>query len=116
METDIKRDSCGKFLKGRSPNPLGRPKSDKTIRDLARVHTEDALNTLSLIINNPKASDTARVQACNAILDRGWGKAPIYSENVNVGVDYLSYLEMLAKETTEEELKSVEVSYSVNDL
>ena len=74
------------------------------------------LKTLSEIVNNPKASDTARVQACNALLDRGWGKAPQYTENVNVGVDYLSYLDMLAQELTEEELKSVEVSYSVDDL
>ena len=103
---------AGMYKPGESGNPLGRPKSDKTIRDLARVHTKDALKTLSEIVKNPKASDTARVQACNAILDRGWGKAPIYSENINVGVDYLGYLEMLAKETTEEELKSVEVSYS----
>jgi hypothetical protein len=112
METDIKRDSSGKFIKGYSPNPLGRPKSDKTIRDLAKIHTEDALNTLSEIVKNPKASDTARVQACNALLDRGWGKATIYSENVNVGVDYLSYLDMLAKEENEE-IK--EVNYSVDD-
>jgi hypothetical protein len=115
MEDKITRHA-GMFKPGQSGNPSGRPKSDKTIRDLAKVHTEDALKTLAEIVNNPKSSDTARVQACNAILDRGWGKAPQYTENVNVGVDYLSYLDMLAKETTEEELKSVEVRYSVDDL
>ena len=104
------------FKPGQSGNPLGRPKSDKTIRDLAKIHTEDALKTLSEIVKNPEASDTARVQACNALLDRGWGKAPQYTENINVGIDYLSYLDMLAKEMTEEELKSVEVSCSVDDL
>ena len=82
---------------------------------MAKIHTEDALKTLSEIVKNPKASDTARVQACNALLDRGWGKAPQYTENVNVGVDYLSYLDMLANEITEEEIKSVEVSYSIED-
>jgi len=108
---------AGMFKPGQSGNPTGRPKSDKTIRDLAKVYTKDALKTLSQIIKNPKASDTARVEACNAILDRGWGKAPQYSENVTVGVSYLDYLEMLAKETTEEELKAVEVSCSsVDDL
>ena len=107
---------AGMFKPGQSGNLSGRPKSDKTIRDLAKIHTEDALKTLAEIVNNPKASDTARVQACNALLDRGWGKAPQYTENVNVGVDYLSYLDMLAKEATEEELKSVEVSNSVYEL
>ena len=107
---------AGMFKPGQSGNPSGRPKSDKTIRDLAKIHTEDALKTLAEIVNNPNASDTARVQACNALLDRGWGKAPQYTENVNVGVDYLSYLDMLAKEATEEELKSVEVSNSVYEL
>ena len=56
METEIKRDSAGRFLKGSPPNPLGRPKSDKTIRDLARVHTKDALKTLSEIVKDPMAS------------------------------------------------------------
>jgi len=107
---------AGMFKPGQSGNPLGRPKSDKTIRDLARVHTKDALETLAGIVKNPKASDTARVQACNALLDRGWGKAPQYTENVNLGMTYVDYLEMLAKESTEEELKSVEVSCSVDDL
>jgi hypothetical protein len=115
MENKIARHA-GMFKPGQSGNPSGRPKSDKTIRDLAKIHTEDALKTLAEIVNNPNASDTARVQACNALLDRGWGKAPQYTENVNVGVDYLSYLDMLAKEATEEELKSVEISYSVDDL
>ncbi len=106
METKITRHA-GMFKPGQSGNPSGRPKSDKTIRDLAKIHTEDALKTLSEIVKNPKASDTARVQACNALLDRGWGKAPQYTENVNLGMSYVDYLEKIAKE---EELKSVEVN------
>ncbi len=116
METEIKRDSAGKFLKGSSPNALGRPKSDKTIRDLARVHTKDALKTLSEIVKNKKASDTARVSAANALLDRGWGKAPQYTENVNLGMSYTEYLEQITKEENEEQIKSVEVNYTVDDL
>ncbi|MDP6924454.1 MAG: DUF5681 domain-containing protein [Candidatus Scalindua sp.] len=107
---------AGMFKPGQSGNPLGRPKSDKTIRDLARVHTKDALKTLSTIVKNPKASDTARVQACNSLLDRGWGKAPQYTENVNLGITYVGYLEVLAKQENEEEIRSVEVCCTENDL
>jgi len=106
---------AGMFKPGQSGNPSGRPKSDKTIRDLARIHTQDALKTLSEIVKNPKVSDTARVQACNALLDRGWGKAPQYTENVNLGMTYVDYLEMLAKEENEK-IGEADVSYSVDDL
>ncbi len=91
---------AGMFKPGQSGNLSGRPKSDKTIRDLARVHTKDALDTLSEIVKNPKASDTARVQASNALLDRGWGKAPQYVENVSLRFTYEDYLEKLARDET----------------
>ena len=113
MKDKIITRHAGMFKPGQSGNPLGRPKSDKTIRELARVHTKDALKTLSEIVKNPKSPDAARVQACNALLDRGWGKAPQYIEKLELGMSYETYLEKLAKE---EEIKSVEVSYSVNDL
>ncbi len=66
------------------------------------------------IVKNPEASDTARVQACNALLDRGWGKAPQYTENVNLGMTYVEYLEMVTKEENEK-IKPVEVC-NVDDL
>lgn len=69
------------FRPGQSGNPTGRPKVDKTIRDLARAHTQDALNTLIEIANNPKSQAAVRVQAANAILDRAWGKPAQYVES-----------------------------------
>src|SRR5215469_14109531 len=46
------------------------------IRTLARSYTKAAINTLVGIMRQPKAPPAARVMAANALLDRGWGKAP----------------------------------------
>ena len=43
---------------------------------VARAHTESALSVLSGIMNEPGAPHSARVAAAQALLDRGWGKAP----------------------------------------
>ena len=52
------------------------PKSITEIRSLARSHTRTALNVLVGVMRNTKAAAPARIAAANAILDRGWGKAP----------------------------------------
>jgi hypothetical protein len=46
------------------------------IRSLARSHTRTALNVLVGIMRSKDATAAARVSAANAVLDRGWGKAP----------------------------------------
>jgi hypothetical protein len=71
----------GQFKPGQSGNPFGRPKADVAIRELARTHTQEALDVLLTILRDPKASSASRVQACNALLDRGWGKPIQYNEN-----------------------------------
>ena len=54
-------------------------KSLTEIRSLARSRT--ALNVLVGIMRSKDATAAARVSAANAILDRGWGKAPQAIEN-----------------------------------
>jgi hypothetical protein len=71
----------GMFKQGQSGNPLGRPKADITIRDLARTHTQEAIDVLLAVVRNQNAPSAALVQACNAILDRGWGRPIQYNEN-----------------------------------
>ena len=66
----------GGFEKGISGNPGGRPKIMDGVQELAREHTPAAINTLVSIMNDEKAHHSARVAASNAILDRGYGKAP----------------------------------------
>ncbi len=63
----------------------------------------------------PKASDTARVQAANALLDRGWGRSPQYIEKLNLDVSYIDYLEQVTKEENEK-MKTVEASDTVDEL
>ncbi|MDO9565062.1 MAG: hypothetical protein Q7J60_25870 [Bradyrhizobium sp.] len=46
------------------------------IRSLARSHTRTALNVLVGVMRAKDATAAARMAAANAILDRGWGKAP----------------------------------------
>ena len=61
-----------------SPNPKGRPKMPKSVRDvrdLAREHTPMAIEVLARVANNPKSPPAARVTAA-ALLARGWGRAP----------------------------------------
>jgi len=64
-------------LGGRRPG-AGRPKgsknrANKELRNLARTYTNDALDTLAQIAQHGE-SESARVQASVALLDRAWGK------------------------------------------
>ncbi|GLT02955.1 hypothetical protein GCM10007897_43860 [Sphingobium jiangsuense] len=67
------------FKPGKSGNPGGRPKiklpDGRTLTDLAREHTLEAVETLVDVMRNGDTS-SARVAAADKILNRGWGAAP----------------------------------------
>jgi len=60
------------FRSGQSGNPGGRPKGERSVREIAQQHTAAAMETLVAVMQTGKNSE--RVQAATALLDRGWGK------------------------------------------
>lgn len=62
---------------GQSGNPKGRPKDPERdkLRQMARTHTEAALNTVVDIMNDTTAKPGIRLKAAQEVLDRAWGKA-----------------------------------------
>ena len=51
-------------------------KATADIRSLARAQTRLAIRTLTGICGSKTAPAAARVSAAQALLDRGWGRAP----------------------------------------
>jgi hypothetical protein len=70
------RDQYGRLLPGSQLPNKGR-KGGPMVTTLARQYTESAVTLLGNIVEDAKAPPAARVAAAQALLDRGWGKAPI---------------------------------------
>ena len=70
------RDAQGRLLPGSVLERAGRPEGH-SVTYLARQHTQAAMAVLREIVDDTKAPPAARATAAQALLDRGWGKAPI---------------------------------------
>ena len=68
------RDNQGKFTKGSSGNPAGRPRVIMAVRDLAREHADEAVQVLASIMRDTDAPAAARISAATEILNRGYGR------------------------------------------
>jgi len=76
----VPRDDNGRFLKGAVANPGGRRSGGRQLRDLARTHTQEAVETLQTLMRDEDVDAKARIKAAEVLLDRGWGRAPVQVE------------------------------------
>lgn len=81
------RDANGRFTKGKSGNPGGRPKAERTVIELARQYTEEAIQGL-LAIARQGESEASRVAAWRELLDRAWGKP---SQTIDADLNVFDY-------------------------
>jgi len=68
------RNASGQFLPGQSGNPGGRPKVAPELRAAAQEVSIEGLKVLTGIMRDEKAPQNARINAVQAIWDRGFGK------------------------------------------
>ena len=66
------RDKTGKVRPGCSGNPGGRPASSEQVRDLAQQQGAEAIQRLVELMRSK--DERVSLAACNALLDRGFGK------------------------------------------
>ncbi|TXL69376.1 hypothetical protein FHP25_39195 [Vineibacter terrae] len=60
---------------GRGGDPTGSPGTDTELRDLARRHVRQAIDTILAVMGNARTPAAARLAAAEIILDRAWGRA-----------------------------------------
>lgn len=80
----VPRDRKGRFLKGQSGNPSGRPKTDPKVKRILKAATADAAKLLADIVVDEGLSMNIRVDCAKEILNRVYGRS---TQIVDAGVD-----------------------------
>lgn len=79
--TGRQRDKHGRFIKGVSGNPNGRPKDD-TVKDRLFPLVPKSIERLQQILDNPDSLPRDVIKVAEIVLDRVYGKA---FQSVDVG-------------------------------
>ena len=87
------RAANGRFLKGKSGNPGGRPRDEQKVAELARSYTREAIETLVELMRSGN-DERVRGTAAQALLDRGWGK-PKVEVMADVASSYVEALRLV---------------------
>ncbi len=102
------RDAAGRFVPGQSGNPSGRPKVAPELRAAAQEVSIEGLKVLTGIMSDEKAPQNARINAVQAIWDRGFGK-PDQQHRVSGRVDFAHLLAEFSQLRALEEAGDVQV-------
>lgn len=66
---DVERGEAGRWLPGKSPNPGGRPKSEKEVAKAIQLRGQELVDRLFTL------SEEGNVPAIKELFERGYGKA-----------------------------------------
>lgn len=124
-KNSIKRTASGQFIKGQSGNPAGGPKINRA-REIAREHTEEAMQVLIDILHGKEFERTVTVtkedgnpvtttyverptmndkrMAAKDITDRGWGKPtqPVGGDDEHDAISVVQTFNDLVRKVSED--------------
>ncbi len=91
------RDGRGRFVKGFTANPTGRPLKDREVAALAQRYAPEAIGRLVEILRDPKTEPGVVVRAAQIILERGYGRPPqavdVTTTRIDIGQLHLQALQ-----------------------
>ena len=98
MSITQNRDRSGRFPKGVSGNPGGRPQGlARATRELVGEDGHKLAEFWLSIMDDPMRRDSDRLEASRLLADRGWGKAAVFTAQEGDPLD-LAGMEQAAEE------------------